>query len=139
MFTVIFENAFVDLLKPDRVGVPHGPAAIGGKAVAGDVDRVDVCSALSESLGENARAFIDHDVETSFDDFFTADRPAGNAGLLRRRFNKRFDLRISYWRAAIFISIPTGSGFLTQSTHRIEPLQNERKPIARFCQTLRVL
>jgi hypothetical protein len=43
---------------PDRVGVPHGAAAIGRKAVAGNVDRVDVCGALSESLGENARASL---------------------------------------------------------------------------------
>src|SRR5262245_47429417 len=98
MSTVIFENAFVDLLKPDRVGVPHWAAAIGRKPVARNVDCVDVCGALSESLGENARTLIDHDVDTSFDYFFIAYRPSGNAGLLRRRFDQRFDLRILYWR-----------------------------------------
>src|SRR5262245_36637270 len=109
MLTAKFENTFVNLLKPNRVRVPHRAAAVGRKAVAGNVDRVDVCGALSESLGENARPFIDHDVDTSFDDFFIAYRPVGNAGSLRRRFDKRFDLRIPYRGPAIFISVPTGS------------------------------
>src|SRR5262245_25946974 len=76
MLTSKFENAFVNLVNPDRVRVPHRAADIGRKAVAGNVDRVDVCGALSESLRKNARAFIDHDVDTSFDDFFIAYRPA---------------------------------------------------------------
>ena len=37
--------------------------------------------------GLEARALLLHD-------FFIGYRPAGNAGLLRRRFNKRFDLKI---------------------------------------------
>src|SRR3954466_15540411 len=66
MLPLKFDHLVVDLLEPDRVGVPHGPAAIGGKAVAGDVDCVDVGGTLSDAFGENARTFIDHDVGTSF-------------------------------------------------------------------------
>src|ERR1700687_420578 len=56
---VKFGDALVDFFQADGVGVPHRAAAIGWKAVAVDVDDVDVDRAQGISFLENAGAFVD--------------------------------------------------------------------------------
>ncbi len=61
-FAVLFVesfNAVEDFSQTNRVGVPHWPAAMGGEAVAVQVDDVDVARAEGVAFLKNARAFVD--------------------------------------------------------------------------------
>ena len=76
-------DARVDLVQAHRVGVEHRPAAPGRKAVAVDVDQVDVGRALGNAFLEDLRAFVHQRVDRALDDLLVADRAALDAGLLR--------------------------------------------------------
>ena len=66
---VKFGDTRVDLFQADRVRVPHRTAAICGKAVAIDINDVDIRSAQRVAFLENARAFVDQSVEATIHDF----------------------------------------------------------------------
>src|SRR5271168_591657 len=59
VLAVEFGDARVNLFEADCVRIPHGAAAIGGEAVAVEINNVYVRSAQGESFFENARAFVD--------------------------------------------------------------------------------
>src|SRR5437763_2493341 len=56
------------VVEPQRVGVEHRSAAIQRKAVAGQIDEIDVGCAERNALLQNARAFIDEREDQAIDD-----------------------------------------------------------------------
>src|SRR5262245_18584736 len=76
-------NLPVDAVEANGVGVPHGAAAPGRKAVAVDIDNVDIGSPQGKALLEDFCAFVDEGVDRALDDFLRrncATRDAGGAG-----------------------------------------------------------
>ena len=66
------------------VGVPKGTAAISGKSVPGEIDRVDVGRANRVPFFEDLRSLIDHHVHAAPDDLAVGNRPSRDAGFARR-------------------------------------------------------
>src|SRR5260221_7865271 len=62
-------------VRPGAVGMEHRPAAIGRKAVAGEVDHVDVGGAQRDAFLEDVRALVGERVHAALDDFVIADLP----------------------------------------------------------------
>src|SRR6516164_3554706 len=76
----------VDCLQPDRVAIPHRPAAVGGEPVSVDVNDVDVAGPQGDALLQNSRTLVDEGVDGPLDDLIGSDfarRNAGFAGRLR--------------------------------------------------------
>src|SRR2546427_3577996 len=56
-----------------RVGVEHRPAAVRRKAVAGEIDHVDVGGAQRDAFLEDVRAFVGERIHAALDDFLVRD------------------------------------------------------------------
>ena len=94
----------------------HRPAAETRKAVAVDVDDVDVAGAQRDAFLEDLRAFIDQRVNATLEDFLVADLAALDARLLRGFDDKVFDDGIRNRIAvARFVTIPAGTRFLAEA------------------------
>src|SRR5580704_7148251 len=123
-----FFNAVVDLFQADGVGIPHGPAAIGRKAVAVEVDDVDIDRAQGVAFLENARAFVDQGVHATIDDFFLGNLALPNARLGRPFLNQPGDLRIWDGTAVFVVLVPARASFLAVTAHLAEVIACEGLP-----------
>src|SRR5262249_10732444 len=70
----------VDRLHPDRVGIPHRPAAVGGEPVAVDVNDVDVAGPQGDPLFQDSRALVDEGVDGPLDDLVGSNSARRDAG-----------------------------------------------------------
>src|SRR5438067_8164292 len=118
-------RALVTLLEPlDRlqhlvqshgVRVEHRSAAIRRKAVAGEIDHVDVGGAQRDAFLEDVRAFVGERIHAALDDFLVADLarlvshlfPIGAKHLLHFGVGNRFAV-------ARFVAIPAAPGLLPE-------------------------
>src|SRR6202050_5582548 len=73
VLTMEFGDALVNFLEADGVGIPHGTAAECGKAVAVQINNVDVRSAQRIALLQNARPFFNQGIDAAICDFFGGD------------------------------------------------------------------
>ena len=64
-----FADALVHFPESHGVCIPHRPAAIGGKAVAVEINNVDIDRSKGETFIQNSRPFVDERVDTALDDF----------------------------------------------------------------------
>src|SRR5260370_14673749 len=84
MLFVKFADAIVDLLEADRVGIPHGPAAVGGEAVPVDIHHVDVHGAQRVAFVQNAGALVHQAIDAALADLLFRHRMLLHAGFSRR-------------------------------------------------------
>src|ERR1700730_5457076 len=75
-----FADALVDLFQADGVGVPHRSTGIRGKAVAIEIDDVDVHGAKRDAFFEEARALVNQRVDAAIDDFLCENVALWDAG-----------------------------------------------------------
>src|SRR5450631_3869027 len=100
----------------DAVGVVHGTAAMGGKAIAIDPNHVDIAGASRDPLGENARAFIDHRKQQPLYDLVLADRHGRRAAPCHLRRDQPRDLGIGLRRArGRRVEIEAAAGLLAKA------------------------
>ncbi len=115
VLAVKFGDARENLFQADRVRIPHGAAAIGGEAVAVEINNVYVRSAQGEPFFEDARAFVDESVEAAIHDF-----RGGNFALRDFCFGYPFadqfiNRGIGHGAALLIIFVPTGACLLTEA------------------------
>src|SRR5271154_6920213 len=112
-----FADALVHVLEANGVRVPHGPAAIGGEAVAGHVNHVNVGGALGVTFFQNARAFVDQSVDAALHDLLSGDGSPRNPSLNRGFFDQGVNFRVGDGFAVAAVAVPTGSGLLAPAMH----------------------
>ncbi len=71
-----------DLAQSHLVGIEHGAAAPGRKAIAIEVHDVDVRTALRNAILDDAGALVDQRIDAALDDFLIADLARRDALLL---------------------------------------------------------
>ena len=105
------------------VRVEHGSAAVGRKAVAVEIDDVDVRTALRDAVLDDARTFVDraHRCSARRSPASLTAR-AASASLLRRYLlDDRVDLRVRDRAArARLVAIPPGAGLLAEAARLTE-------------------
>src|SRR4029079_5065246 len=133
------DDPTVDPAQAGAIGVEHRSAAPRRKAVAIQVDDVDVRGALGEALVEDPRPLVDQRVDTSFDDLVVAERPLRDAGLPRRRANQRNHLGIRGRLALIVVEVPALAGLLTDAAHLVQLIGDQRLAFAGLGEMLKLL
>ena len=68
-------DALIYRFEADAVGVKHGTAKIGWKAVSIDVDDINIAGALGNAFFQNLGPLVHQGVHQPLNDFLTADRP----------------------------------------------------------------
>ena len=86
-------DAIENLRQTDAVRVEHRPAPKGRKAVAGQVDDVDVGGAQRNAFLEHARAFVDERVDRPLANLVVAQCAGGECRLRRRPLDQGEPLR----------------------------------------------
>src|SRR5258705_3013041 len=76
-------DRLVDSCEPERLSPPHGSAAIARKAVAIDVDDIDVARPLRNAFLQNTSALVDHCAQQPVQDVLARDWPAVESELRR--------------------------------------------------------
>src|SRR5580704_3214793 len=125
MLLVKFFNAIVDFSEAHGVGVPHWSAAMGRKAVAVEIDNVNVDGAQGVTFLENAGAFIDQRVDAAIDDFFFANLSLGYASFGRPFSYQPGDFRVRNGAAVFVIFVPASPGFLAITAHLAETVSGK--------------
>src|SRR6185503_193740 len=101
------------LVQPHGVGVEHRPAAVGRKAVAGEVHHVDVGGAQRDAFLEDLRALVDERVDQPLDDLVVGDLARVDAVVFPVLRDQLVDLRIGDRLAvAGLIEVPALAGLL---------------------------
>src|SRR6185503_20127177 len=67
-------NTLQNLIESDAIRIEHRPAAVGRKAVAGEVDHVDVRGAQRDAFFEDVGAFVHQGIDQSLHDLLVGDR-----------------------------------------------------------------
>src|SRR3989442_1673677 len=80
VLAVKFADAIIDLLQAYCVGIKHRATAMGGEAIAVDINNVDVDRAQRITFFQDARAFVDQRVKTAVHHFFRRNLTLGNEG-----------------------------------------------------------
>ena len=120
--------------RPDGIREPHRPAAIRGKAVAVEIDDVDIDRAERVALFENARAFVDERIDAAIDNFIRGNLPLRDACLGSPLAHEGRDFGIGN-RAAIFVVlVPARAGFLAVPPHFAQAISGKRLPNSRLFQ-----
>src|SRR5947208_5172689 len=88
------------VVQPDGLGVEHRPAAIRRKAIAGEIDHVDVGGAQRDPFFQDIRAFVHQRVDAALDDFLIRDRARLDAELGAVIGDELVDLRVDHRNAA---------------------------------------
>src|SRR4030095_16980029 len=101
------ENPIEDFLQADGVRVPHWTAAITGESITCQIDRIDIGGTQRITFLQDARTFIDHDVQAPLDDFFICDGPLRNTCALSRLANEGFHFGVRVRFTVFIIAIPT--------------------------------
>src|SRR5690606_8168720 len=116
-----------DIVETDLVRIQHRPAAEHRKAIAAQVDQVDVGSPHRDTLLEDVRSFVDQREDQPLDDLFVADPAWLHADFFAMRRNEFLDHRIGY-RLAIagLVAIPAGPGLLAEAADLAELVGNRR-------------
>src|SRR5579862_2405275 len=117
-----FAYAVVDVSQPDRIGIPHGPAAICRKTVAVEINNVDVDRAEREAFLENPCAFIDQGINAAVDDLGGRNLTLRNPGLGRPLAYQRSDFGIAHGAPIFIVAIPACRSFLTIAAHLAETI-----------------
>src|SRR5271154_3169590 len=121
-----FFDAGQDFFQAYGVGVPHGAAAMGGEAVAVQVDDVDVGSAESVAFFENARALVDKGIEAAVRDFVGGDLMLRSAGFGDPLFDEGVYFGIGRGSAILVVFVPAAAGFLAETAEFAEFIFGER-------------
>src|SRR5436190_1257489 len=125
---LLFElaNSLIDAIDSDGVGVPHGPATPGRKAVAMDIHDVDIGGAEGEAFFQDFRSFVDEGEDRALDNFLGVDRSALNAGRASTIGDDFLHFGIRHWRAAAFgIAIPSSAGLLSKAAELAQSIGGE--------------
>jgi hypothetical protein len=89
-----FADLVVDVLYANGIGVSHRPAAPRRKAIAVQVNNIDVGRAQREAFREILRSLVDERVNAASGDFRCADIASCDARFVGGLFNQRGDCRI---------------------------------------------
>src|SRR5438105_11612353 len=110
-------HAAHDVIETQHVGVQHGPAAIQRKAIAGQINHVDIGRALGDALLKNARTFVDQREDTALDDLGIGDLARHHTNLLAIAADQFLDCWIGYGIAlALFVTVPAEPRLLAETT-----------------------
>src|ERR1700674_2743848 len=110
-------HAAHDVVETQHIGVEHGPAAIQRKAIAGQIDHVDVGCALGDALLENACTFVDQREDAALDDLIIGDLARHRTNLLAIAADQFVDRRIGNGIAlARFVTVPAEPRLLAETT-----------------------
>src|SRR5579872_1478135 len=55
----------IDLIEADRIGIEHRPTAPGRKAIAGQIDDVDIAGPERDAFFEDLGAFVDQPIDAA--------------------------------------------------------------------------
>src|SRR5882724_883207 len=103
------------LVQPCGIGIEHRAAAVRRKAVAREVDHVDVGSAQRDAFLEDVRAFVGEGVDAALDDLVVRDRPRLEAHLFPVGGEHPVHLGIrDGFTVAGLIAIPAAAGLLAE-------------------------
>src|SRR5581483_1129994 len=120
-------HCLVHFIEPHGLGIEHRAAAKTGKAIAVDIDDVDIGCAQRDALLENLRAGVDKRVDATLDDFLVADFAPLNSSFGGCLYDQILDDRIGNRRAAARpVAIPAGAGLLTKTAHLADPIGDLR-------------
>src|SRR6266403_2421450 len=109
-------HAAHDVVATQHVGVQHGPAAIQRKAIAGQINHVDIGRALGDALLENACAFVDQREYGALDDLGIGDLARHRTNLLAIAGDQFVDRWIGDGVAlAHFVAVPALTGLLAET------------------------
>src|SRR5271169_4343920 len=87
-------HAARDLAQTNLVGVEHGAAAPRRKAIAVEIDDIDVRAALRNAILDDARTFVDQCVNAALDDFLAVHLARRDALLLAVFLDDGADFRV---------------------------------------------
>ena len=121
-------HAAHDVVQTQHVGVEHRSAAMQRKAVAGQVDHVDIGRALRDAFVEDARAFVDQREDAALDDLVRRRSCAARcrAPCDSRRSARRPPDRATASRLPGFIAIPALPGLLAEASELAQPVGDLR-------------
>src|SRR5258708_39748198 len=105
-------DALVNFFQAEGVFVPHRPAAMRRKAVAVEIDYVDVASTKRDAFFEQPRAFVHQRVNATVDNFLGGNLALWDAGFGRPTADECREFRIRRRLSIFVIFIPTCTGLL---------------------------
>src|SRR4051812_42897158 len=116
-----------NLVESDGVGVEHRPAAVRRKAVARQVDHVDVGGAQGNALLEDVGAFADQRVDQALYDLFVGNFSFGNFYFRPVSVEELVDLRVrDRFAIAGFVLVETFAGLLAEAALLADAVGNFR-------------
>src|SRR5579871_3615615 len=114
-------------VKAHCAGVPHRSTSVRGKAVAVDVDDVDIDGPQSDPLFQNLGTFVDEGVKGAFQDFFVCDPAPRNPCLASALRDELLHVRIGDCPSGrFFVAIPAAAGFLAKTAHLAQSIGHQR-------------
>src|SRR5215469_2560033 len=119
-------DTFVNVLQPDRVGIPHRSASIRGEPVPVQINDVDVDGAQGNTFLKNTRSLIYESVDRTFDDLVGRHIALGDAGFTRPLLYQVLDFRIRNRASAFIVLVPPGTSFLPIATEFAKAILGKR-------------
>src|ERR1051326_3725065 len=121
-------DTLIDVCQSHRVGVPHGTAAVSRKSVASDIDHVDIHRAQRIAFFQDARTFVDEDVNRALDDLLFTNLALRDSCLCAALRDDRLGIGVIVPLAILVIFIPAGTGLLTVTARFAETIFDKRLP-----------
>src|ERR1700691_597910 len=131
MLFLEFAHATIDLLNPDRVGVPHRSATEIRESIAVHEHRIDIARAQRVTFPENSRTYIYQGVNAALDDLFRRNVPLWNSGFCAPHPQPFGNFRIGTCEPLRVIPVPANAGFLPESAQFAETVFHIQPPCSR--------
>src|SRR5512142_961335 len=126
-------HAARDVVEAEHVGIEHGAAAMERKAVAREIDDVDVRCARRDALLQDARAFVHERQHAALDDLVVGELARRDADVLPMPRDQRIDGRIGQRIApARLVAIPARPALLAEAALFAQAIGDARGPKVRL-------
>src|SRR6202012_4676210 len=127
-----FAHAIVDFFQSDAIRIPHRPAAMSGKAIAGKIDNVDIDGTKGETFLQDSRTFIDERVDAAPDDFLRRDWALFDSLLTAPIAHEFRNFRVRNLTSLVVVAIPACTRLLAKSSHLAQFIFGEWLPDTRL-------